>query len=153
MKLNNKGFSYKEFFAVIVIVAILIMAIVPAMLTFMQHSKDSAVTDSVIVFRKQVDREILSYINGGNDIADGCYFVTNHGDICLGKYKNDKCDSELLKIDIDGLKPNGGYVDIEASKISVIHNVFIDNKYVNEKDDEYYITQEPIEAIVCVSGN
>ncbi len=149
MRLNNRGFSYKEFFAVIVIMVILIMAIVPAMLTFMQHSKDNVVKDSVIVFRKQVDREILSYVNGGNDIADGCYFVTYEGNVCLGKYEDNKCESESLKIDIDGLKPNGGSIDITSSKISIIHNIIIDNKYVNEKDSEYYITKEPIEQSFC----
>ena len=54
MRLNNRGFSYKEFFAVIVIMVILIMAIVPAMLAFIQRSKDDVLTDSVIIFRKQV---------------------------------------------------------------------------------------------------
>lgn len=149
MRLNNRGFSYKEFFAVIVIMVILIMAIVPAMLTFIQHSKDDVLTDSVIIFRKQVELEILSYINGGNDVADGCYFVTENGDVCLGKYKDNKCDADSLKVDIDGLKPAGGYVGIKSSKINDIHDIYIDNMFVNVEDDEYVISRFPDRKFVC----
>lgn len=143
MKMNNKGFGSKETFLVFIVVCMILVVIVPFILGYIQNSKTSAVTDSVIVFRKQVDREILSYINGGNDIADGCYFVTYDGNICLGKYEDKKCNEEYLKIDIEGLKPNGGAVDIKSSKVIDIHNITIDNKYVNAKDDEYYITLEP----------
>ena len=149
MRLNNRGFSYKEFFAVIVIMVILIMAIVPAMLTFIQHSKDDVLTDSVIIFRKQVELEILSYINSGNDVADGCYFVTEKGDVCLGNYKDNKCDADSLKVDIDGLKPAGGYVGIKSSKINDIHDIYIDNMFVNVEDDEYVISRFPDRKSVC----
>ena len=149
MRLNNRGFSYKEFFAVIVIMVILIMAIVPAMLAFIQHSKDDVLTDSVIIFRKQVELEILSYINGGNDVADGCYFVTEKGDVCLGNYKDNKCDAESLKVDVDGLKPTGGYLGIKSCKINDIHDICIDNMFVNIEDDEYVISRFPDKKFVC----
>ena len=149
MKKNNKGFGSKETFLVFIVVCMLIVVIVPFVLGYINNSKKSVVTDSIIVFRKQVDREILSYINGGENIHDGCYFVTSDCDICLGKYEKKKCSEGSLKIDIEGLKPSGGSIDIVSSKVSDIHNLLIDNRYVNEKNSEYYITLEPEIQTFC----
>ena len=54
-----------------------------------------------------------------------------------------------LKIDIDGLKPTGGYVGIKSCKINDIHDICIDNMFVNIEDDEYVISKFPDKKFVC----
>ena len=150
--LNKNGFSSKEFIAVIVIIGMFVCVMVPMLLNAISGSDIRVMTNNVITFRSEVDREILSYVNGGEYINDGCYYVTRDGNICLGSYDGtlDNCLGEELEIMLDGLKPKGGYIDIVSSTVSDIHNIEISNLFVNiNSDDEYYATYEPKTVAVC----
>lgn len=148
--LSNKGFSAKEFFLVFIVIAILSLGIFPVVFRVIESSRNSIVTDSVIIFRRQVNKEILLYVSDGNEILDGCYVITNDGNLCLGNTKHDGfCVDDALTIDINGVKPEGGVVDITENRVNNIYNIFIDNKYVNIRDNEYYISNNPEAEIVC----
>lgn len=152
MKLDNKGFGSKEYFMAIIIVCMIIAVIVPSILKYIRNAMNSTITNSVIIFRKQINREIIDYENAGNYVADGCYHVMKNGSICLEEYNDDKCSGEVLKIEGKGLRPNGGLVEIKTSKVSDIYNININNKYVNGQEDEYSITLKPVKKCKCVSG-
>lgn len=148
-KLNNKGFSGKEFFLVFVAVAVIIMGIMPIIFRVIDKSKYTQVTDSVMVFRNEVNKEIISYVNGGNEVNDGCYIITKDGNLCIGDTNKDGECSKSLIIDITGLKPDGGSVNIKENKVSNLYNILIDNKYVNFEDDQYYISDKPNMKMIC----
>lgn len=152
MKLNIRGEGSKEMFLVILIVCMILVAMVPTIINAVEHSNEKVLMNNVITFRAEVDRTILSYINGGEDIADGCYYITSNGDICLGDYdsKYDFCASEPLEIELQGEKPLSGTVDIASYKVSNIHNVRIENFFVNlNSSKEYYVSDEPKAQVVC----
>ena len=110
--------------------------------------------NNVIVFRSEIDRTILSYINGGEDIPDGCYYITNKGDICLGKYDSDydMCSSELLEIKLKGEKPRAGTIDIVSYKVSDIHNIRMENFFINlNGSKKYYVSDEPQAQVFCIN--
>lgn len=152
MKLNRSGFSSKEFIAVIVVVGLFIVVMVPMLLNAISGSDTKVMMNNVITFRTEVNREILSYINGGEYIDDGCYYITIDGDVCLGEYDSStgKCFDQSLEIMLDGEKPSGGSLDIISSAVSDIHNIKMSNLFVNvNKKDEYYVTSEPKTTGVC----
>lgn len=150
MKLNNKGFSSKEYFLVFFAIAVVVFGTMPIIFRVIDKSRDDAVTDSVMVFRQEVNKEIVAYVNDGNEMFDGCYLITKDGNLCLGRTSRDgKCIDKALKIDVSGLKPDGGSLDIKSNKVINIYNILIDNKYVNLKNEEYYISDKPEVELVC----
>lgn len=152
MKLNNHGVSSKEMFLVILIVCMILVAMVPTIINAVEYSNEEVLMNNVITFRSEVDRTILSYINGGDDIADGCYYITSKGDICLGAYdsKYDICATEPLEIELKGEKPLSGTIDISSYKVSDLHNIRIENFFVNlNSSKEYYVSDEPQAQVVC----
>ena len=74
------------------------------------------------------------------------------GNVCLGSYdkKNNKCSDEFLKVEIEGLKPNAGCIDISGSYVSNLYNIEFNHMYVNlDKKLEYYVSDEPITKALC----
>ena len=152
MKLNNHGVGSKEMFLVILIVCMILVAMVPTIINAVEHSNEEVLMNNVITFRSEVDRTILSYINGGEDIPDGCYYITSKGDICLGEYDSDHdmCAGEPLEIELKGEKPKAGTIDVASYKVSDIHNIRMENFFINlNSSKEYYISDEPQAQVVC----
>lgn len=152
MKLNNRGVGSKEMFLVILIVCMILVAIVPTIIKAVEHSNEEVLMNNVITFRNQVDRTILDYINGGEDIGDGCYYIMHNGDICLGDYDvdSDHCYTDPLVIELEGSKPKAGTIDIASYKVSDIHNIRMENLFVNlNSSKEYFISEEPQAQIFC----
>ena len=152
MKLNNHGVGSKEMFLVILIVCMILVAMIPTIINVVENSNQAVLMNNVISFRKQVDITLLDYINGGSDVADGCYYITGDGDICFGEYDNSTgvCYSDTLVIELEGLKPKSGIIDITSYKVSDIHNIRVENFFVNvDSSEEYYISDEPQSQAVC----
>lgn len=152
MKLNNHGAGSKEMFLVILIVCMILVAMVPTIINAVEHSNEEVLMNNVITFRSEVDRKILSYINGGEDIPDGCYYITSKGDICLGDYDSDHdmCTGEPLEIELKGEKPKAGTIDVASYKVSDIHNIRMENFFINlNSSKEYYISDEPQAQVFC----
>lgn len=152
MKFNRSGFAAKEFLAVIIIVCMLIVVLVPTILGIIKTSNHKILMDNVMIFRKEIDNILLSYSSGGNEVADGCYYVMMNGNVCLGDYdsKQHKCLTETLNVELSGKKPNAGAVDIARNKVVDIHNIVIDNLYVNvDHNYEYYISEKPKTQALC----
>lgn len=152
MSLNNKGFAAKEFLTVIIIVCMILVVLVPTVLSAIEFSGKKVLMNNVITFRSEVDKTLLSYVTGGEDIADGCYYITHDGNICLSDYVSDMdyCSSEPLVIELEGSKPKSGTIDISSNKVSDIHNVRMENFFINlNSSKEYYISEEPQAQIFC----
>lgn len=147
-RLNNKGFSAKEFGIVVIGIFVAVMGIMPIVFKMIEETRNTAVTDSVKAFKQQINMRIFNQVNSGINVENGCYIITDEGDLCLDG-KDDGCDTGSLDIEMDGLKPSGGYVSIKEYQVKGIYNVFIDNKYVNEKNSEYYVSENPDKKIVC----
>lgn len=152
MKLNNRGVGSKEIFLVILIICMLLVALVPTIINAVEYSNEEVLMNNVIIFRTEVDKTILSYINGGEDIPDGCYYITHAGNICLGNYDSDHdtCEGEVLEIDLKGEKPKSGTMDVASYKVSDIHNIRMENFFINlNSSKEYYVSDEPQAQVVC----
>lgn len=147
-KLNNKGFSSKEFMIVVVGIIVVIAGIMPIVFSMIEKTRNGAVIDSAEMFVYQTERGIFNQIAEGNAVVDGCYYVTESGNLCLDM-ENGVCTGEELIIDLDGLRPEGGALSIHNNKVSGIYNLFIDNKYVNQKDNKYYVDLELDRKKIC----
>ena len=152
MKLNNHGLSSREMLTVLIIICMILVMLVPTILNTIEFSGKKIMMNNVAVFRNEIDITIMSYINGGKDISDGCYYIMQSGDLCLGDYdsSNDMCDSDKLVIALDGTKPQSGTVDINNNKVSDICNIRMKNFFINVDDSsKYYISEEPRAQTVC----
>lgn len=152
MNLNNHGVGSKEMFLVILIICMILVAMVPTIINAVEYSNEEVLMNSVITFRSEVDKTILSYINGGEDIPDGCYYITQSGDVCLGEYDSDHdiCASDSLEIELKGGKPKSGTIDVASYKVSDIHNIRLENFFINlNSSKEYYVSDEPQAQVFC----
>lgn len=152
MKINNKGVSAKELLAVIIIVCMIIVVLVPSVLGFIKTSENKVLVNNVIAFRDEINKLLSDHVIDGDWIGDGSYYVMKDGNVCLGKYdkKNNKCNDEFLKVEMEGLKPNAGCIDISGSYVSNLYNIEFDQVYVNlDKKFEYYVSEEPITKSLC----
>ena len=152
MKINSKGVSAKEMLAVIIIVCMIIVVVVPTILGFIKSSENKVLVNNVITFRNELNELLTDFATNGEWVGDGSYYVMKDGNVCLGSYdkKNNKCSDEFLKVEIEGLKPNAGCVDISGSYVSNLYNIEFNHMYVNlDKKLEYYVSDEPITKALC----
>ena len=108
--------------------------------------------NNVITFRNELNELLTDFATNGEWVGDGSYYVMKDGNVCLGSYdkKNNKCSDEFLKVEIEGLKPNAGCVDISGSYVSNLYNIEFNHMYVNiDKKFEYYVSDEPITKALC----
>ena len=152
MKMNSKGVSAKEMLAVIIIVCMIIVVVVPTILGFIKSSENKVLVNNVITFRNELNELLTDFATNGEWVGDGSYYVMKDGNVCLGSYdkKNNKCSDEFLKVEIEGLKPNAGCVDISGSYVSNLYNIEFNHMYVNiDKKFEYYVSDEPEAKALC----
>ena len=152
MKMNSKGVSAKEMLAVIIIVCMIIVVVVPTILGFIKSSENKVLVNNVITFRNELNELLTDFATNGEWVGDGSYYVMKDGNVCLGSYdkKNNKCSDEFLKVEIEGLKPNAGCIDISGSYVSNLYNIEFNHMYVNlDKKLEYYVSDEPITKALC----
>ncbi len=152
MKMNSKGVSAKEMLAVIIIVCMIIVVVVPTILGFIKSSENKVLVNNVITFRNELNELLTDFATNGEWVGDGSYYVMKDGNVCLGSYdkKNNKCSDEFLKVEIEGLKPNAGCIDISGSYVSNLYNIEFNHMYVNlDKKFEYYVSEEPITKALC----
>lgn len=143
--LNNKGFSAREFSIVVIGIFVVVIGIMPIVFRMIEKTRNNVVTESIDVFKQQINMQIINKVNSGENVENGCYIINGAGNL----YLKGKIGSGDLDIEMDGLKPSGGYVSIEAHQIKGIYNIFIDNKYVNEKSSKYYVSKKPDKKMVC----
>ncbi len=147
-KLGSRGFSSKEFLIVMVGIAVALIGIMPIIFRMLEKTRNDAIMDSVTEFMREVDLKIFGYTNDGNEVADGCYKVMANGDLCL-KIVDGTCKEGKLDVELDGLKPGDGFVSIVDNRVINIYNIFIGNKYVNEKHEKLYISNFPNKKLIC----
>lgn len=146
------GCGSKEAITVIIIICMILVVMVPSILNLIEFSDKKVLINNVVTFRSEVDKMLLQYTNGGDEVENGCYYITHEGNVCLSDYdtSSDACSSDILKIDLDGLKPFAGTIDIYENHVSDLHNISMDNFYINIDDTaRYYISEDPAAQLFC----
>ena len=152
MKLNNRGVGSKEIFAVILIVCMILVVLVPVIINAVEFSNKKVLINNVVAFRNEVDKNLLSISASGKEVADGCYYIMNEGNVCLGDYDDsvNQCFSDVLRIELSGEIPKAGVIDISGGTVSGIHNVRISNFFVNiNSARDYCVSEAPQAQPVC----
>jgi len=123
-----KGFTLIELLAVIVILAIIALIAVPIVLNIIEDAKESAVLRSADFYLEGVETSIATSIKSIK-IKDGTYSIMQDGNICIGEFKDNTCDGDILKIEMDGEVPTEGTIKIKNGEVSKI-DITISNKEV-----------------------
>ena len=118
MKVNSKGFTLIELLAVIVILAILALIAVPIVLNIINDAKQTSEQRSVksYIYAVSLALENNTIIDDPFQVLEGVYSITNDGNICIEEIDNNTCN-KFLEIDVNGLKPTGGSIQIKENKI------------------------------------
>ena len=132
----KKGFTLIELLAVIVILAIIAVIAVPIVLNIIEDAKESATLRSAEFYIDGVEMTIATSILKNKEVKDGTYSITEDGNLCIGAYLNTTCTGDILNIEVNGTKPNKGYVQIQNGSIKDI-GVSISDKVIvkNEKEE------------------
>ena len=139
----KKGFTLIELLAVIVILAIIALIAVPVVLNIINDAKESSVLRSAEFYLDGIEYTVANAFLYHGGLSDGTYPITEDGDICK---TNLPCDSlNILKVDVNGEKPEGGSVTIENGNISDVSLVLSDNTITKNKDGELvYLTLDAL---------
>ena len=114
MKNKKKGFTLIELLAIIVILAIIAVITVPIILNIIENSKKGAATDSAFGYKDAIDKYFVTKLsaNSAYNMPNGTYTVDGTtGYLSL----NESNPQVILEVEVDGQKPSGGYVILEAN--------------------------------------
>ena len=135
--MKGKGFTLIELLAVIVILAIIALIATPVVLNIIKDSKFSSIERSAELYINQVITEISRY----NMTHPGSNFNPNECE--LQSDGNLMCNGTLLKVEINGTKPdagskiflsNGSITGLGNFKISDVEFRYIDGKITQFSD-------------------
>ena len=129
----KRGFTLIELLAVIVILAIIALIATPIVLNIIKDSKESASLRSADFYLDAVEFSIANSTLDNKNIADGAYPIMQDGNICLGELINNKCDKDILKVEVKGEKPSSGTITITNEEISEI-NISLNDKTIVKND-------------------
>ena len=111
----KKGFTLIELLAVIVILAIIALIAVPVVLNIINDAKESSVLRSAEFYLDAVEYTVADAFLYHGGLRDGKYPITEEGNICKTELP---CSSEnTLKVEVNGEKPTGGYIEIKEGNI------------------------------------
>ena len=135
--MKAKGFTLIELLAVIVILAIISLIATPVVLNIIKDSKNSSLERSAELYINQVITEISRY----NMTHPGSNFNPNECEVQSDG--NLMCNGTLLKVEINGTKPdagskiflsNGSITGLGDFKISDVEFRYIDGKITRSND-------------------
>ena len=139
--MKSKGFTLIELLAVIVILAIIALIATPIVLDIISDTKESARLRSAEFYLDAIEKQIALAPLNNIVIESGEYVITSDGEVCLDAAKEDKCVGKLLKLEVNGEKPEKGVVTISKGQITEI-NLYYDGKLVNKTVDNPFIIAE-----------
>jgi len=125
----KKGFTLIELLAVIVILAIIAVIAVPIVLNIINDSKESAVLRSAQFYLDGLEQSLLLSRLNNIKVQDDVYSIMQDGNICIGEFKDNTCDGDILKVEMDGEVPTEGTIKIKNGEVSKI-DITISNKEV-----------------------
>ena len=136
---KKKGFTLIELLAIIVILAIIAVITVPIILNIIENSRKGAATDSAYGYKDAVNEYYMakSLIDTDYSIPNGEYNIDPQTGYLVG--------TETLAIQISGLKPTGGSLELEKNKIK--QGYLIIGKYKVTFHQNETITVEKNESV------
>ena len=123
----KKGFTLIELLAVIVILAIVALIAVPIVLNIINDAKSSSVLRSAEFYLDGVEYTVANAFLYHGGLSNGKYPITESGDIC--KTSLPCTEENTLKVDVNGEKPEGGFITISSGSISNIE-LIVDEKTI-----------------------
>ena len=119
----KKGFTLIELLAVIVILAIISLIAVPIVINIINDSKKSSEEQSVELYMDSVKKAIArKQLENTSFNPDKCDILEN-GNIL--------CNNIEVTIDIEGMKPNKGIIEIKDNKLTY-KNLLLNKKWYNK---------------------
>ena len=124
-----KGFTLIELLAVIVILAVIALIATPIVLSIINDTKESAVIRSAEMYVNAVENKIMqeNMKSGGKLNPKEC-IVDNNGNVT--------CDETFLEIEVNGDKPDSGYITYDRGRVTGIELSFGDRKVVTNAKGE-----------------
>ena len=121
--MNKKAFTLIELLAVIVILAIIALIAAPIVINIINDSKTSSNEQSVELYidsvKKAIARKQLKSSNFNPKICN----IQNDGNLV--------CDNEKIVVDMKGIMPTKGIIEIKDNKITY-KNLLLNGQYYNE---------------------
>ena len=131
----KNGFTLIELLAVIVILAIIALIAVPVVLNIINDSKESSLLRSAEFYLDAVEYTIADAVLYQGGIEDRTYPIMPDGNLCKVELTDKKeCpetdgESNILEVEVNGKKPNGGTITIENGNIEDVYIILNDKKY------------------------
>jgi len=138
----KKGFTLIELLAVIVILAIIALIATPIVLNIINDAKESSVLRSAEFYMSGLENSIANILIKNKQIEDGTYSIMKDGNVCIGILSNNKCNGEILKVEINGEIPKIGSISILEGKLNDV-SLNIGNKIIgkNNKGEMIYLNK------------
>ena len=141
----KNGFTLIELLAVIVILAIISLIAVPIVLNIIEDAKRSSLLRSAEFYLDAVEYAIANAIMYHGGITDETYLITSDGNICIDKLDDNKCPSDkILKVEVNGQKPNNGYIEIKNGQISLFAMSLSEKTITKNEKGELEVYDAPI---------
>ena len=119
----KKGFTLIELLAVIVILAIISLIAVPIVIHIINDSKTSSEEQSVELYIDTVKKAIARKQLENSSFNPSTCTIENNGNIL--------CGNEEIIVDMKGIKPNKGIIEIKDNKVTY-KNLLLNGKYYNK---------------------
>ena len=144
----KKGFTLIELLAVIVILAIIAVIAVPIVIDIIDDTKINSVKTSASIYLKAAELFMSNAELNKVKIKPGTYPITSDGNICIGIIEENKCNGEIIKIEVKGSKPTSGTIKIDEKSVKIDYLEISGYTYY-EDNDEYIVkkmTKENVES-------
>ena len=137
---SKKGFTLIELLAVIVILAIIAIIATPIVLNIINDTRESAQLRSADNYLKSIEQGIANSWVNGVKVKNGTYRIMTDGNICTGVYSNEKCNGNIVKVDVNGQIPQSGKVTIKSKLVQEAKLKYENNLIVKNNDGEIVIS-------------
>ena len=132
-----KGFTLVELLAVIVILAVIALIATPIVLSIINDTKESAVIRSAEMYVGAVENKIMqeNMKLGGK---------LNPKECIVGTDGNVTCDGTYLEIEVNGDKPDSGFITYDRGRVTGIELTFGDRKVITDANGELVLEDNTV---------
>ena len=125
----KKGFTLMELLATILVLGIIALIATPIVLNVVENARQAADFESVRLYARAVENQIVSERFNNIKVEDGQYSITSSGDICLSELlSSGQCkDDNVLVINTSETKPTSGEIKIENGLVTDVYYLNIGN--------------------------
>lgn len=140
--LNKTGFTLIELLAVLIIIAVISLISAPIVLNVIDESKQSAKLVAARNYFKAADGALSLLSLNNKVVEDGTFAISKDGEICLYGLKDNKClgnTNDIIVLDINGEKPDKGYITISSGVITNL-DLYYEDQILSKTGNDDFIT-------------